>query len=169
MRPTHPARLAGQVLAYGAFAALIGYFASSPAYTHVDPGAAVLTLSFSHAGDRVKPCRRLTPEEIAALPPNMRRPTDCPRERVPVVVELLVDGELLFREALPPTGIAGDGASTAFERFAVAPGVHELRAKLRDSRREEGFDYRMEETVELAPGQNLVIDFRAETGGFKLL
>lgn len=165
----HPLRLAGQALAYGAFAALIGYFASSPAYTHVDPGAAEITLSFSHAGDRVAPCRRLTPEEIAALPPNMRRPTDCPRERVPVVVELLLDGELVYREALPPAGLAGDGASTAYERFVVAPGTRELLVRLRDSRREEGFDYRMMEMVELAPGQNLVIDFRAETGGFKLL
>ena len=44
-----------------------------------------------------------------------------------------------------------------------------MTVRLRDSRREEGFDYEMEEDVELVPGQHLVVDFRAGTGGFRLL
>ncbi len=51
----------------------------------------------------------------------------------------------------------------------MAPGRHLVTARLRDSRRQEGFDYEHEQSVELSAGQNLVIDFRADTGGFRLL
>jgi hypothetical protein len=86
-----------------------------------------------------------------------------------LLVELAVDGELLYRDWLPPSGLAGDGTSTAYERFVVAPGRHVVTARLRDSRRELGFDYEHEQVVELVAGQNLVIDFRADTGGFRFL
>jgi hypothetical protein len=162
-------QILGQAVLYAAFAVFIGYFATLPVYTHMDPGAASITLSFGHAGERINPCRRLTPEEIAALPPNMRRPTDCPRERVSLLVELSIDGEPLYRDRLPPSGLAGDGASTAYQRFVVAPGRHLVTVRLRDSRREQGFDYEHEEAAELVAGQNLVIDFRADTGGFRFL
>lgn len=162
-------QILGQVAFYAAFMAVLGYFATLPAYTYVDPGAAVITLSFGHAGDPTSECRRLTPEEIAALPPNMRRPMDCPRGRVSLLVELELDGEILYRALLPPSGLAGDGASSAYERFVLAPGRHRMTARLRDSRREEGFDYMLEEDVVLEPGQHRVIDFRADMGGFSIL
>jgi len=159
----------GQAAVYAAFMAILGYFASLPAYTYVDPGAAVITLSFGHAGERVSECRRLTQEEIAALPANMRRPTDCPRARVSLLVELELDGEAVYHASLPPSGLASDGASSVYKRFVVAPGRHRVRVRLRDSRRKEGFDYEMEEDVELVPGQHLVVDFRADMGGFRFL
>jgi hypothetical protein len=162
-------QILGQAAMYALFMAVIGYFATSPAYTYVDPGAAVITLSFTHAGERSSECRRLTPEELAALAPNMRRPMDCPRARVSLLVELELDEEILYSASLPPSGLAGDGASAAYERFVVAPGRHRVTARLRDSRREEGFDYVLEKDVELVPGQHLVIDFRASTGGFRFL
>ncbi len=164
-----PGQILGQVAVYGAFMAVLGYFATLPAYSYLDPGAAVVTLSFRHAGATVRECRRLTPEEIAALPPNMRRPTDCPRARVSLLIELQLDDEILYRASLAPSGLAGDGASSAFERFVVAPGRYRLSARLRDSRREQGFDHQMAEDIELLPGQHLVVDFRADTGGFRLL
>jgi hypothetical protein len=162
-------QLLSQVLVYAAFMAFIGYFATSPAYTYVDPASAVITLSFGHAGERKAECRRLTPEEIAALAPNMRRPLDCPRGRVSLLVELELDGEVLYRAWLKPSGFAGDGASSVYQRFVVSPGRHRLLARLRDSRREEGFDYELEDDVVLVAGRNLVVDFRAGTGGFKFL
>lgn len=164
-----PLQIVGQAALYAAFMAFIGYFATLPAYTYVDPGAAMITLSFGHAGERQSACRRLTPEEIAELPPNMRRPMDCPRGRVSLLVELDIDGERVYSAWLPPSGLAGDGASTAYERFVVAPGRHRITARLRDSRREQGFDHELDEGVELAAGQHLVIDFRANTGGFRIL
>ena len=156
----------GQTIAYVLFAAVVGYFATSPAYTHLDPGKAVIKMNFSHAGQHKVECRQLTQEELNQLAPNMRRLQDCPRERVPLLVELELDGEIIYRRALSPSGLAGDGASTAYEKFAVDPGRHHLVARLRDSRRREGFDYSRVEDIMLLPQQNFVIDFRPELGGF---
>jgi hypothetical protein len=162
-------RFIGQFIAYALFALVVGYFATQPAYTHLDPDKALIKLSFSHAGAHREECRQLTQEELNRLPPNMRRPMDCPRERRPLLVELELDGEILYRDELPPSGLAGDGASTAYRKFPLAAGSHQLVARLRDSRREEGFDYVKSAEVTLAPQQNFVIDFRPEFGGFLFL
>jgi len=156
----------GQAAAYALFAGVVGYFATAPAYIHLDPGKAMIKLSFSHAGQHKGECRRLSQEELNALPPNMRRPLDCPRERLPLQVELILDGEVLYRAELPPSGLAGDGVSTAYRKFAVDPGPHHLVARLRDSARPEGFDHQKETRVMLDPQQNFVIDFRPALGGF---
>ena len=159
-------QIIGQVVAYSLFAIIIGYLATRPAYTYFDPAKAVIKLSFSHAGQHVEECRRLSQEELELLPPNMRRPMQCPRERVSLLVEVMLDGELIYREGLPPSGLAGDGASTAYKKFPVETGSHHIMARLRDSRRTQGFDYEKSTDVTLTPQQNFVIDFRPELGGF---
>ncbi|MCP4407628.1 MAG: hypothetical protein GY807_07680 [Gammaproteobacteria bacterium] len=164
-----PLRFLAQFILYALFAVVVGYFSISPAYQYLAPGKAQLKLSFRHAGQHKVECRRLTPEELAELPPNMRNPFDCPRERVALVVELLLDGELLFHDSLNPSGLARDGSSAVYRRFIVDSGRHHLQARLRDSRREQGFDHDHAAEIELMPGQNFVIDFHVETGGFAFL
>jgi hypothetical protein len=164
-----PARIGAQVCVYAIFAGLLGYLSVSPSYTRFDPAMGMIKLSFSHAGQPKTECRRLTQEQLNELAPNMRKAVDCPRERVSLLVELEVDNELVYRDFLPPSGIAGDGASTAYQSFPVEAGPHSLEARLRDSRREQGFDWTMARKVEVRPGKSVVIDFRAETGGFKIL
>ena len=41
-----------------------------------------------------------------------------------------------------------------------------LVARLRDSRRTEGFDYVREADVTLEPRQHLIVDFHSKAGGF---
>jgi len=159
-------RYVGQAAVYGLIALALGYFSDSPAYTHFPPDQALVKLSLVHPGNRVGECRRRTADELAELAPNMRKALDCPRGRLPLLVELSLDGALLYRESLPPTGLSGDGPSRAYQRFTVAPGRHVLAARLRDSARTEGFDFEHEADIELAPRQSLAIDFQAETGGF---
>jgi hypothetical protein len=159
----------GQAIAYVLFAAVTGYFATQPAYTYFAPDKAQIKLSFGHAGDHETECRRLTQEELNQLAPNMRRPLDCPRRRLPVLIELELDGELLYSAELPPSGIAGDGVSTAYKTFAVEPGQHQLVTRLRDSNRTEGFDYEKTSGITLSPQQNFVIDFHPSRGGFLFL
>ncbi len=163
---TKPLPLLGQAVAYILFVAFLGVFSVAPSYTYLEPNLAVITLSLSHAGDRIGPCRRLTQEEIAALPANMRRSEECPRARLPLLVELELDGEVATHRLVPPAGLHRDSASAIYQRIQVSAGKHRIVARLRDSARSEGFDYQREIEVELAPGQNFVIDFRAESGGF---
>lgn len=159
-------RYVGQGLVYGAIALLLGYLSSEPTYHHFPADEAMVILSFAHGAQRREACRRLTPEEIAKLPPNMRRPTECPRERVPIAVSLELDGKPIYQDVLPPSGLAGDGPSRVYEKFPVPAGAHRVIAKLRDSTRSEGYDYERGEDIHLAPGQRFVIDFHGDTGGF---
>ncbi len=160
------ARYAGQILFHAGFAAAIGTFASWPMYNRMPEGSAQIKLSFNHGGRRVEDCRRLTAEELSKLPSNQRRPIDCSRERLPVTIQLLIDGAPIYEAVLKPGGIAGDGQARAYEKFIVPAGTHLIEARLRDSKRSEGFDYRSRFEAALAPGQNLAIDFKAEQGGF---
>ena len=159
-------RIVGQTAAYAAFVALLAYFATAPAYSPGDPHAATIKLSFVHVGQRKGECRQRAPEEIARMPPNMRLALDCPRERLPLTVELELDGKLLVRRELVAAGLARDRAASTYQKFVVPPGRYRLMARLRDSARPGGFDYERSAEVELRPRQNFVVDFRAEAGGF---
>jgi hypothetical protein len=155
----------GQALLYGAFALAIGVFSSWPPYRHLAPDQALIKLSFSHTGKPVSECKAQTPEELAKLPPNMRAPMKCPRERSPVTVQVDIDGRRVLDRSAPPTGLSRDGASALYERLVVPAGERRIAVALSDDVRAREAAYRHEATVALAPGQVLVIDFDAEKGG----
>ena len=160
-----PARYAIQGALYAAFVAVVGYFSSAPAYRHIGPDEALLRLSFSHAAQRKEACRKRSPEELAKLPPNMRAPLECPRERANVTVELELDGKPLYRIVAPPSGLSKDGASTVYRRIVVGAGRHQLRLRLSDSVQGD-FTYTVERDVDLEAGRALLVDFNAGQGGF---
>ena len=122
----------GQGLLYALFALIIGFFSNWPPYRHLAPDQALIKLSFSHHGKPVAECRQRSPEELAKLPPNMRAPMDCPRERSPVTVEIDLDGAPAFRHVAAPSGLSSDGASTVYQRFLVAAGEHRVAVRLKD-------------------------------------
>ena len=157
--------IAGQAVLYALFAATVGYFSSFPRYRHLAEDQALLKLSFSHPGQITTECRKRTPEELAALPRNMRAPFDCARERSPVTVQLTLDGNVVASRVIPPSGVHRDGPSTVYARFPVSAGEHRLSVKLNDSVRTPGFNYTRDQEVELEPGQIVVVDFNAEKGG----
>jgi hypothetical protein len=156
----------GQALFYGLFVAFIGYFSVAPAYMHFPSDQALIKASFSHAGQPLEECRVRTAEELEKLPPNMRVPMQCGRERSPVTFELELDGKPIYRAELPPRGLLRDGASTVYQRFPVPAGQHRFRVRLKDSVHVPDFNYTKETEVTVAPGQVFVVDFNARTGGF---
>jgi hypothetical protein len=157
---------AGQGAVYAAIALLIGFFANAPAYERVSPDNAVIKLSLVHGGKRGD-CRERTPEELANLPPNMRKTVICPRGRSPVTVKLELSGELIYAATLPPTGFSRDGPSRVYERFEVPAGHHSIVVRLRDTARPTGFDYIGETEVMLDAGRNFAIDFDSFGGVFR--
>ncbi|MBI4936613.1 MAG: hypothetical protein HY846_00055 [Nitrosomonadales bacterium] len=159
-----PLNYLGQGLAYTLFAVVLGYFSTSPEYLHISPGQALVKLSFTHAAQRKGACRERTGEELAKLKPNMRVQKDCPRERADVVVELEMDGKQLYHVVLPPPGLAHDGAASIYRRLQVPAGTHRFVARLKD-KVEGDFDFVRNETVTLAAGHVLVIDFKADVPG----
>ena len=158
-------RYTGQFVLYALFAAFIGYFSASPRYRHLQPGEALLRLSFSHPGRIKADCRQRTPEELAKLPANMRAPLDCPRERSPVLARVELDGEELFHESFAPSGLSRDGNSSGYRRLPIAAGRHRVRVQFNDDARVSGFNYELDRVVQAAPGQVVLIDFSPERGG----
>jgi len=158
-RTRKPRRVAMQVVAWGLFAVVVGALSVWPQFRLLDPGQALVSLSFSHAGQRVGECRRLSQAELDRLPPNMRNPSECPRERHPVRVEFSVDGSLVWRQEVPPSGIWNDGESTVYQRLPVAAGMHVLAVGMSDSGRATGFDFTVERSMSLEGGQHVVVEF----------
>lgn len=158
----------GQAILYAAFAVFIGVFSHWPTYRPLDEGQALIKVSFSHTGKPVGDCITRTPEELAHLPPQMRRAVECPRERSPVSIEVDIGGQPVLQRTAQPTGLKRDGSSAVYERVQVAAGEQQIAVRMKDDVRAEGFNYRREATVNLKPSQVLVIDFDAEKGGITL-
>ena len=153
--------------AFAAFGTFLGYFATRPVYRYADPDLAQIKLSLSHAADRVKPCIPLTPEQIAELAANMRRTETCERERLPVHVQMEIDGRLAVDVVAAPAGLWRDGPSSVYERLSVEPGRHRITLRLRDSANPDAWDYTKTAAVTLEAGRYFTVTFRAETGGFR--
>ena len=158
----------GQVALYGVFALVIGVFSNWPRYSALAPDQALVKVSFIHHGQRVAECRPYTADELAKLPPNMRAPMKCDRERSPVSVELDVDGVTVYRQLAVPAGLSRDGASSVYHRLEVPAGEHRIAVRLKDSAGPAAFTHKREATVTLKPAQVLVIDFDPQQGGITL-
>ena len=159
---------AGQMLLYALFAAVIGVFSQWPVYHHLPTDQALIKVSFTHTGKPVADCQKQSDAELAKLPPNMRAPMKCPRERSPVTVEVDIGGAPALRRTAEPSGLSRDGASALYQRLVVPVGEQRIAVRLNDDARQAGFTHQREATVRLAPAQVLVIDFDATRGGITL-
>ncbi|MFC1602498.1 hypothetical protein ACFL3U_02905 [Pseudomonadota bacterium] len=148
------------------FMALIAAFSSGPTVYQLEKGMAVVTLAFGHAGQPVRACRKRTPEELAALAPNMRAPMDCPRERSVIRVELLMDGELIHDITASPPGAFKDQGVDVYENVTVPVGRHQFTVHMNDDAQKEGYTYSNDYTAELTDAQLLFIDFSQQESGF---
>lgn len=161
---TRVVRLISQLLLYGTFAVLLAYLSVRPTYQYAAPDTAVLKMALSHATERIVPCVQLTPEEIAAQSDS--RPAMCERGRWPLTIELEIDGVSIASFSAQPSGIWRDGPASVYERYDVAPGRHRVSARIRDTGREQGWDYTFSDEVDFVAGRYSTLTFRAETGGF---
>jgi hypothetical protein len=161
-------RFVAQLALYVPLMAILAYFSTEPRFSAVAPDEALMRVSFIHATQRREACRERSAEELAKLAPNMRAALDCPRERSPMLVEVELDGKLVLRREVQPSGLHRDGNAVVYERMALPAGRHRIVARLRD-RAEGDFNYVREETLELAAGRVLLIDFNAARGGFAFL
>lgn len=161
-------RFAAQLALYVPLMLVLGYFSTEPRFSVVEPGEALVRVSFIHATERKEKCRSRSPEELAKMAPNMRASLDCPRERTPLEVQIELDGTTVLSRVVEPSGLKKDGNAVVYQRLTVPAGRHRIVARLRD-RPGEGFNYVREEAVELAAGKALLIDFNAARGGFAFL
>jgi hypothetical protein len=154
---------------FAAFALGIGYLSASPRYQHLPPEQATIRLSVSQPGQPIGDCRPLSDIELAARAPNMRKFEECPRERAPLSIRLVVDGTLVYQDTIPPSGLRRDGSSAVYLRFPVAAGPHRIEAAVNDDATVSGYHFTRAATVALDPGQMVTIDFDRNRGGVLFL
>ena len=160
-----PAAWLGQAVLYALFAATIGVFSTWPPYRHLADDAALIKLSFSHPGKIIGECRQRSAEELAKIPAHLRAAQDCPRERSPVAVRIVLDGADLYADSLAPRGMSRDGAAVVYQRFPVKAGRHTLGVDINDDVNVKGPMYHRDAELTLEPGRVVLIDFIAEKGG----
>ncbi|MCP4071530.1 MAG: hypothetical protein GY742_07285 [Hyphomicrobiales bacterium] len=159
-------RYAGQFLFFAIIAVFVGYFSNQPVYRQFPDGMAQIKLGFAHGASRKVDCRKLTAKEIAKLPANQRRPNNCTRERIPLYIQLILDGKVIYDELLVATGLFNDGPGQVYKKITVPVGTHTITVRLRDTKRSSGFDYETTRQMVFEPNQNIAIDFKADAGGF---
>ncbi len=153
-----------QAINYSIFMGMIWYLSTSPSYRQLAEDEAIITISFSHAGEIKEPCRKRTQEELMKLPPNMRAPMDCSRERSPVVIEVLLDGALMYSQTAEAPGFYKDSGVDIYHSVKVSAGSHHLSIKMDDSVLKEGVDYSFNQDVEINPAQILQVGFDVTRG-----
>jgi hypothetical protein len=168
--PSHlkPRHYAGQAALYLVSGLLIAYLSDHPTYTRMEPNTSLLKLSLTHPGDKADPCHERTKEELAKLPPNMRSKMECSRRRVPVMLELDLDGKKIYSQSSEPAGLSKDGASRFYARFVIPSGPHKLTARMRDGV-EDRFNYEASADVMLESGHILVVDYAGDKRDFIFL
>ena len=144
---TSALRYVGQAAVLVAFVGVVGFFSSAPSFRHFPEGQALLKVSFAHGGARRAECRKRTRRELAEMAANMRTEMDCPRGRVDLRLKIDLDE-----------------APRVYERFVLPAGRHVLHLRLRDSRRNQGFDHVTQKVVEFASGQSVAVDFHVGEG-----
>ncbi|MBF0214259.1 MAG: hypothetical protein HQM00_11990 [Magnetococcales bacterium] len=149
-----------QFIAYAMFFGVIFYLSSAPAYHYLKPDQAEVKLAFKHTSLREQECHKRTDEELQKLPPNMRRPQDCPRKRALIYIELLLDDRFLATRTFRPPGLSQDMAAHIYAKFTLPAGRHKLTVRMRDRvRADGGFDYVEEVMRDWIPGQGILIGF----------
>jgi len=157
-------RVAAMAIVLGLISGMTALLAAELPWRQLGASESVVRLSIRHVTSPKVACKPLTPQQLAELKPNMRRPVDCPRERWPITVELERDGRLLYRGTHEPSGLWNDGVATMHRAFAVPAGPQSIVVRMRDSGREAGFDHVRSDTIDLQPGQNFVIEFETGAG-----
>lgn len=157
-----------ECLAWAVFALVVGLLSVWPRYNLVDPENAIITMTFAHAAERIGECKILTQEELNKLPPNMRKPADCPRERHVVRLQVRSGDNVLYEDTLSPSGIWSDGKANIYQRVIVPAGVHNIFVGMNDSGGGAGFDYETHASIDIAPGRNVVVRFDSELEQFTI-
>ena len=171
-RRASPLRLAGFVALLAVVALGLAVFSAFP-WEASPPGAALLKVAFKHVAAFERegsggPSR----EELEKLPAHMR-PQSAERARTgrrrDTVLRVALDGREALERTYRPGGLRRDGPTFAYEELAVAAGRHHLLVTLADrggeaSGRPQRGTWRLEQVVEIRPGQVVLVELSEETG-----
>jgi hypothetical protein len=161
------ARYLAQALLYALFFVPLAYFSHLPTYRHMDDDMAVLKVAIRHPGEIIGECTSVVAGEGHGMrPAAMAQPTEiCPRERSPLRLELIIDGDTLYRDTVAASGLHSDGITSVYQRFTVPAGSHRLQLRMNDDVAVDSYTWQLDQEIELQPAQVMVASFKE---GFRL-
>lgn len=155
-----------QAVLYALFFLPLAYFSHAPNFRNMEEGVAVLKVAVRHPGKVIGECTSVAGPGSGMRPSTMTQSVEvCPRERSPLQLELIIDGEILYSAEVPPSGLHNDGISSMYQQFEVPVGPHHLQIKMNDDVKVDGYTWQLEQDVDLHPAQVMVASFKE---GFRL-
>jgi hypothetical protein len=138
------------------FSAAVAVFSQWPSFAPIAPDHGELKLSMSRLTERSEPCVQLTYEELMSLPPNMRQPERCVRERSMAALLVHANGRELLRTEIRPAGLHRDGRAYLFASWHLPAGDYTLHLQLNDG---PGDEHHHEHTLPLtlSPGSSALL------------
>jgi hypothetical protein len=158
-------RYLGQALLYALFFTPLVFLTHRPMHQHLAEDRAVLKIAVRHAGAIIGKCTPIGTAENSKRPVNMQRTEICPRERSPLQLELILDGDTLYRATIPASGLHNDGVSSMYRRFDIPAGAHQVQLLMNDDQAVDGYTWQLQQDIQLEPAQVMVASFKA---GFRL-
>jgi hypothetical protein len=158
-------RYLGQALLYALFFVPLVFITHLPSHRHLEEDMAVLKIAVRHAGKIIGECTPINAAEYTDRPANMQLTEICPRERSPLQLELLLDGNTLYQASVPASGLHSDGISSMYRRFKLPAGPHHLQLRMNDDVNTQGYTWQLEQNIQLQPAQVIVASFKE---GFRL-
>jgi ferredoxin/coenzyme F420-reducing hydrogenase delta subunit len=132
-------------------------------YRDVPSAGSELVVSFNHHGLVAVPSQ-LTHSEIEKRLPHMRAQVSVSRERVPVRLRVLVDGQVRHQQAYIAKGLSKDGPSVGLLRLPVDSGTHSIAVDLGDTADATEWDHHWKGDLEFRQDRVRVILFDTQHG-----
>lgn len=112
--------------------------------------------------------RTLSEEELSGRLEHMRGQELANRERLPLAVEVLVDGETVLRTDFYPRGFRRDGPTYGYAEVPLPVGVHQVAARVTPVGGAGFAPVVLEQSVEVAPRQVRILSYGALGEGLTL-
>ncbi|MEK6589282.1 MAG: hydrogenase iron-sulfur subunit [Nitrospinota bacterium] len=157
---------------------LILFLSTKPIYPFYSKDISLIKFTFKHRSKHSGDCKELAKEDTKSKLKHMRKTNspfakmrmDCSkRERLPIYVEMDLDNKNILSKSFYPTGLRGDGSTFAYEEIPIKSGIHEVKIKMRDSKKEGPFDYIFEKKIDLKGGMITVFDFDKVNNKFYIM
>ncbi len=139
-------------------ACLIAVGSDIPYTTPAQTGS-TLVVTFRHPGQVSDVVKRLTSEELEALPMHMRQEEIRERKRMPVRLRIRIDGQVIREGVYTPKGIWEDGPSVAVESISLSPGSHKVEVSVGDGKDEKKWQFNNEKVIEFTNETRRVLIF----------
>ncbi len=121
-------QVAGGAVVVFSVLAVLRLLSFTPYTAERDVGA-IVRLAWRARGERVRDCRRLSPEELAKLPLHMRQEEVCEGRVLPYRLVVALDSVTLVDRLVHGAGAREDRPLYVFQDLIVEPGIHRISVR----------------------------------------